>query len=154
MKKHILVFSIVIGVLFLGSLNMGKAQASDCYLLYYNWGCMDAVPIDYDYTNWDRFYISMHKDSTIKVDGEIAGAWFVWGQTFFINLFYSTGQPLLYGKKKQGFMVRRDGSSYGMAPGCWYWEKVKPPSCPWISEHRGSVPEDQEDPASDADSGE
>ena len=113
-------------------MSFGKGEASDCYIMYFDWEC-DLK----NSNNWDTLYVSKHKDGSFQVEGFLYGSWFdVYGDCILISV-PSGCSPLYFGVKNAGFMVCDDGSSENKPPGCWKWKKTKinDNTCWWIQEY-------------------
>lgn len=105
-----------------------KGEASTCYVVYYNWSCIDEW--DFYYPAWPYFFVALHEDGTFDYyeGGEWGdyGEWLIWGGSRFLKFESGYGcNPLYAGSKKQGFMTCTDGYDFDYLPGCWYMKKTK-----------------------------
>ena len=133
-RRKRFIFLLVALFFALTLMSSRNVRASECWLMYFNWDCLNADPFDFDYKSWDQLHVSKHKDHSFQVEGFLYGSWLEWGSSFLINIPDGGCKPLYYGTKKQGFMICRDGSAKDKFPGCWFWKKVKTKECWWINE--------------------
>ena len=141
-KKGMILFVMAVFI-GLAGLSSGRADAADCYNLYWGFNCNWTYPDpDYDYKGWYNDYLVLYENGSWELAAaespvEWRGFWGSWGALIWLqSMSEVTGYPAVAftGTKKQGFFVFSDTMAEHNLPGCYYLKKTKLEECWWVEE--------------------